>query len=84
MKTSKHPRPRPTQFVPTFTTANVTQRHMLSNDSALDLAWLRVLDTLPPSRQSALDAHEAVDGVARPSPHCAELGVPFSELPMCL
>lgn len=40
--------------------------------SALDLAWLRVLETLPPARQSDLDAHEAVDGIARPFPHASE------------
>lgn len=83
MKTSKHSRHTRTEFVPTFTTANVTQRHMLTNDSALDLAWLAVLDSLPPSRQSDLDAHEAVDGVARPFPHCDELGTSFADLPMC-
>lgn len=64
-------------------TAVTLDRTALSTTSALDLAWLAVLDSLPPSRQSDLDAHEAVDGVARPFPHCDELGTSFADLPMC-
>lgn len=64
-------------------TAVTLDRTALSTTNALDLAWLAVLDSLPPSRQSDLDAHEAVDGVARPFPHCDELGTSFADLPMC-